>query len=389
MKRKKKIWMVLFLLIITCIFSNRTNIYPQTVQAASVKTVNYKNQFVRKNGKWYYFDSKGRLVKGWFTSAAGNRYYFGKTGAAQAGILTIGNQKYCFNEKGKMLKCWQKVKGKTYFFDEKDGHMHTGWTVTEAGNRYYFWKDGVIRPGWQKVSGKLYYFNTKGKMIKNSFVSVSGKKYYLNENGQIKKGWLTLKNKTYCLHPRTGVLQTGWVTYQGKKYYLSPSNGTLVKNQWVDKKHYVGSDGAWIQGYGQKKLAWPLTSMWNTITSDYGERESPGGIGSTNHGGIDIYAPTGTPIYAPASGMILTMQKPAQSNGAGYYTILDHGNGIYTEYMHQSKFAAKLKPGMRVSKGQIIGYVGATGNVTGPHLHFGIMVNGVRVDPMDYVVRPE
>lgn len=389
MGQKKKLLAALLLFFVIFIPVCAGVTVPEKVNAASVKAVKYRNEFVRKNGKWYYFDTRGKLVKGWFTSAAGNKYYFGKTGAAHAGILTIGKNKYCFNEKGKMLKCWQKVNGKAYFFDEKDGHMHTGWTVTEAGNRYYFWKDGVIRPGWQKVSGKLYYFNTKGKMIKNSFLTVSGKKYYLDGNGQIKKGWLTLKNKTYCMHPRTGVLQTGWVTYQSKKYYLSPSDGTLLKNQWIDRNHYVGSDGAWIKGYGQKKLSWPLSSTWNTITSDYGDRESPGGIGSTNHGGIDIYAPTGTPIYAPASGIILAMQKPAQSNGGGYYTILDHGDGIYTEYMHQSKFAAKLKPGMRVSKGQIIGYVGATGNVTGPHLHFGVMVNGIRKDPMDFVVRPE
>lgn len=326
MRIKKKIGMSLLLLVLFCMSVSITIAVPENIFAASAKTVKYKNEFVRKNGNWYYFDLKGRLVKGWFTSAAGNKYYFGKTGAAQAGILTIEKNKYCFNEKGKMLKCWQKVNGKTYFFDEKDGHMHTGWTVTEAGNLYYFWKDGVIRPGWQKVNGKIYYFNTKGKAL---------------------------------------------------------------KNQWIDKNHYVGPDGAWVKGYGQKKLAWPLSSTWNTITSTFGDRESPGGIGSTNHGGIDIYAPTGTPIYAPAEGRILTMQKPSQSNGGGYYTILDHGDGIYTEYMHQSKFAAKLKPGMRVSKGQIIGYVGTTGNVTGPHLHFGVMMNKIRRNPMDFLVRPE
>lgn len=111
----------------------------QEVHAASVQSQKTpKNQFVRKNGKWYYFDERGRLVRGWYTSKAGNRYYFGKTGAAKAGILTIDGKKYCFNEKGKMLKEWRTVNGKTYFFDEVDGHMHTGWTITPAGNRYYF-----------------------------------------------------------------------------------------------------------------------------------------------------------------------------------------------------------------------------------------------------------
>lgn len=362
----------------------------QEVHAASVQSQKTpKNQFVRKNGKWYYFDERGRLVRGWYTSKAGNRYYFGKTGAAKAGILTIDGKKYCFNEKGKMLKEWRTVNGKTYFFDEVDGHMHTGWTITPAGNRYYFWDDGVVRPGWQRVDGKLYYFNEKGKMLKNRFITVSGKKYYLDKNGQKKRGWLTLNGKTYCLHPKTGVLRTEWVTYKGNRYYLHPSTGVLAKNQWIDNSHYVGEDGAWIPGYSKLKFRWPLNAAWNTITSYFGNRESPGGIGSTNHGGIDIYAPIGTPIYAPADGTVITIQKPSQSNGGGKYTIVDHGNGVWTEYMHQSKFAPGLKVGKRVNKGEIIGYVGKTGNVTGPHLHFGVMVDGVRRDPLKYVERPD
>ena len=361
----------------------------ETVYAsASISQRGPKNQFVQKNGKWYYYDESGRLVKGWYTSKAGNRYYFGKTGAAKAGILTLGGKKYCFNAKGKMQKGWRTVNGKTYFFDDKDGHMHTGWTVTEAGNRYYFWKDGVIRPGWQTVEGKQYYFNAKGKMLKNRFLTVSGKKYYLDKDGQKHKGWLTLSGKTYCMHPKTGVLMTGWVTYEKKRYYLEPSTGVLQKNQWIDSSHYVGADGAWAESYGSVNLRWPLSSAWNTITSYFGNRESPGGIGSTNHGGIDISAPTGTPIYAPANGTVITIQKPSQSNGGGNYTIIDHGKGIYTEYMHQSRFAKGLKVGKKVSRGQIIGYVGTTGNVTGPHLHFGVMVNGVRRDPLDFVKRP-
>ena len=300
----------------------------QEVHAASVQSQKTpKNQFVRKNGKWYYFDERGRLVRGWYTS--------------------------------------------------------------KAGNRYYFWDDGVVRPGWQRVDGKLYYFNEKGKMLKNRFITVSRKKYYLDKNGQKKRGWLTLNGKTYCLHPKTGVLRTEWVTYKGNRYYLHPSTGVLAKNQWIDNSHYVGEDGAWIPGYSKLKFRWPLNAAWNTITSYFGNRESPGGIGSANHGGIDIYAPIGTPIYAPADGTVITIQKPSQSNGGGKYTIVDHGSGVWTEYMHQSKFAPGLKVGKRVNKGEIIGYVGKTGNVTGPHLHFGVMVDGVRRDPLKYVERPD
>lgn len=119
------------------------------------------------------------------------------------------------------------------------------------------------------------------------------------------------------------------------------------------------------------------------------KQESPGGIGSTNHKGIDIPAPTGTPIYAAASGTIVAMLSPAASGGAGYYTKINHdGKGLITEYMHQSKFNPNLSVGDKVKKGDIIGYVGSTGNSTGPHLHFGVMVNGVNQNPLNYVKRP-
>lgn len=83
----------------------------------------------------------------------------------------------------------------------------------------------------------------------------------------------------------------------------------------------------------------------------FGNRESPGGIGSTNHKGIDIPAPTGTPIYAAASGTIVAMLSPASSGGAGYYTKINHdGKGLITEYMHQSKFNPNLSVGDKVKK---------------------------------------
>ena len=65
-----------------------------------------------------------------------------------------------------------------------------------------------------------------------------------------------------------------------------------------------------------------------------------------------------------------------------------HGKGFVTEYMHQSKFHPKVKVGTKVTKGQIIGYVGSTGNSTGPHLHFGVIANGTNQNPLNYVKRP-
>ena len=131
-----------------------------TVQAAAKTT-----GFVKKGNYWYFYDKKGKLVKGWYQPSSGRKYYFGKTGAAKSGILTINGKKYCFNAKGRMLTTWQTVNGKTYFFDEKNGYMYTGWITTPAGNKYYFWKDGVIRSGFHKVGKTYYCFSNKGKML--------------------------------------------------------------------------------------------------------------------------------------------------------------------------------------------------------------------------------
>lgn len=95
------------------------------------------------------------------------------------------------------------------------------------------------------------------------------------------------------------------------------------------------------------------------------------------HFGTDFAAPTGTPVWAAADGVITGR---AYSGGAGNMVTLRHDNGLVTLYMHLSKFAAGQKVGQRVSAKTVIGYVGTTGLSTGPHLHFGVKKNGVYVD---------
>lgn len=131
---------------------------------------------------------------------------------------------------------------------------------------------------------------------------------------------------------------------------------------------------------GSGSLMWPVPSC-TTITSPFGPRESPGGIGSTYHKGIDIGASYGAQIVAADSGAVVQ----AGDNGWGYgnLVIIDHGNGLTTYYGHMSSVA--VSNGQTVAKGQIIGYVGSTGNSTGPHCHFEVRSNGSAVNPMGYV----
>lgn len=124
-------------------------------------------------------------------------------------------------------------------------------------------------------------------------------------------------------------------------------------------------------------LVWPVSGV---LTSGFGGRSSPGGVGSTFHEGIDISVPEGTPIRAAASGTVILASA---YGGYGNYTCIDHGSGLSTCYGHQSAFA--VSTGQKVSQGQVIGYSGNTGASTGPHLHFEVRINGVAQDPMGYL----
>lgn len=123
---------------------------------------------------------------------------------------------------------------------------------------------------------------------------------------------------------------------------------------------------------------WPVSSRY--ITSTFGGRASPGGIGSTNHKGIDIAAPRGTPVYAADGG---TVTYAGWMSGYGYLVRVNHGNGYETYYGHNSSLTVSV--GQHVYKGQQIARVGSTGNSTGNHCHFEVRYNGVAKNPLNYL----
>ena len=123
---------------------------------------------------------------------------------------------------------------------------------------------------------------------------------------------------------------------------------------------------------------WP-TNGW--LTSKFGYRRSPFTGQREFHKGLDISAPTGTPIYASAGGKVVKVER---DHGYGKNIMVDHGNGVVTRYAHLSKYA--VKKGEGVKRGQLIAYVGNTGRSTGPHLHYEVRVNGVPVNPLRYIL---
>ncbi len=122
---------------------------------------------------------------------------------------------------------------------------------------------------------------------------------------------------------------------------------------------------------------WPINAP---ISSGFGYRVHP--IFGTRrlHKGIDQGASTGTPIAAAKGGTVISS---GWQNGYGNTVVIDHGSGITTLYAHQSQLG--VSAGDRVNRGDVIGYVGSTGNSTGPHLHFEIRSNGTAIDPVPYL----
>ena len=124
---------------------------------------------------------------------------------------------------------------------------------------------------------------------------------------------------------------------------------------------------------------WPVSSR--RITSTFGGRASPGGIGSTNHKGVDIGGVGYTSqIYAAKAGTVIVSQY---SSSYGNYVVVSHGSGNTTLYAHMS--SRKVSVGQYVNQGDVLGITGSTGNSTGPHLHFEITENGTRINPLKYL----
>jgi murein DD-endopeptidase MepM/ murein hydrolase activator NlpD len=115
------------------------------------------------------------------------------------------------------------------------------------------------------------------------------------------------------------------------------------------------------------------------MRSGFGSRRHPILGYVKMHTGVDWAAPMGTPILAAGNG---SLEKVGWESGYGKYIRVKHNNGYETAYGHMTAFARGMEPGVRVRQGQVIGYVGSTGESTGAHLHYEIMVNGRFVDPM-------
>ena len=184
---------------------------------------------------------------------------------------------------------------------------------------------------------------------------------------------------TWALEKHGGYSRANAVEFsqlQAKKTGMS-AYGDPDYVEHVLRYYPFGNPSYGIVNTGPGKLGLPIQNMKKSnISSPFGYRKSPGGIGSKYHKGLDIAFPTGTHVLACEAGKV---ELAGWNDGFGKCIIISHGGGLKTVYGHLSRI--NVTKGQAVVRGQFIGEVGSTGKSTGPHLHLGVMVNGSYVDP--------
>ena len=165
-------------------------------------------------------------------------------------------------------------------------------------------------------------------------------------------------------------IETGNILFANLK--LSGEDNSLY---YFDKKN---SEGHYDKnGKSVKKALMKTPINGARLSSPFGMRKHPIDGFNKMHKGTDFAAPTGTPIMASGDGVI---KKAGWCGGGGNCVVIKHNSTYQTVYAHMSKFGSKIRKGVRVKQGQIIGYVGSTGKSTGPHLHYEVIVNGKKIN---------
>lgn len=175
--------------------------------------------------------------------------------------------------------------------------------------------------------------------------------------------------------PSGEVIKTGNILYAG----------LVLRKTRIELYRFADKNGN-VDYYNEKGLAMkrtlhrkPLAFQRARISSPFGKRRHPILKRTIVHWGVDYAAPSGTAIYAGGDGVV---QVAKYNGGYGNYIKIRHNSEYSTAYGHMKSFAKGIRPGVRVKQGQVIGYVGSTGRSTGPHLHYEVVQNGRRVNPL-------
>ncbi len=203
-------------------------------------------------------------------------------------------------------------------------------------------------------------------------IKINSDTLYVGDNRTVTKGQEGVERVTEL------------VTYIGGKVVSSKEVSRTVIKESVSEKIHVGTKKSPYASGGAVsfggRFIWPAIGAFQ-ISSYYGYRD----FGDGWHDGIDIVRPGGSmgcTVVAAESG---TVVHSGWKKTAGYSVLIDHGNGVQTRYYHMKQGSIVVSEGQKVSRGQPIGQIGATGYVTGPHLHFEVRINGKSVNPLPYL----
>ncbi|RLC59294.1 MAG: hypothetical protein DRI30_00865 [Chloroflexi bacterium] len=194
--------------------------------------------------------------------------------------------------------------------------------------------------------------------------------------------WLGVGGHPLDVYAAGQLLASGWLEvsdggFAFESITLPPDSSDLLRDQARIDEERVRVNGI-LAGFTPERYwsgAW-ITPAAGGVSDEFGTQRSINGGGYFPHTGLDIANDEGTPIYAAASGIVALGEELFLYGNA---VILDHGAGVFSGYNHMTSLA--VSAGGFVNQGDLIGYMGATGLVTGPHLHWEAVVQGVRVSP--------
>ena len=193
-------------------------------ETPATESVPHKNEWLREEGTWYYFDDEGVKATGW---------------------LTLSEGRYLLDESGRMQTGWGRTEGDWYYFGDS-GLMCTGWVRLE-GAWYHLGPDGAMNTGWLLNGGNWYYLNPSGAMA-TGWLKDGATWYYLNPSGAMATGWLATGGSWYYL-TSGGAMATGWLKDGAAWYYLNPSGAMATGVKVIDgRSSTFASSGAWL-GY--------------------------------------------------------------------------------------------------------------------------------------------
>jgi murein DD-endopeptidase MepM/ murein hydrolase activator NlpD len=229
--------------------------------------------------------------------------------------------------------------------------------------------DGRSVPLWREVASQ-----TQRKGLVGIDLEKAPGEYELKVTGQTASG-----GKISCM-ARVTVRKGRFATekLQVGKQFVEPSPEQIKRGDEERQKLRDIFDHVTPERLWDGKFRIPLDGV--TTGSNFGRRRILNGNPGSPHGGVDLPGATGTPVHAAQSGRVVLAEELFF---AGNTVVVDHGLGIYTLYGHLSEIDAKV--GDALEAGAVVGKVGATGRVTGPHLHWGLTVEKARVNPLQLV----